>query len=272
MGFYDFFKIVIIGLDSINKIIFIITGIRRLIKIKKDMNIDKKYLLYSNSNMENPQLQKVNKQKWTFPSMSKFILNKLIALLYVASIIIYSIQYNKNNDIHDDLIKDENIIFIIFIIYCFLSCITWLISTRVFYKEFRIYKDQTFSGIRIFWIINNIMNIIIIIITLLNYDENSNYLIILILFVSICFLYCILSLFAFFHPYDVSIEKNIKDEEDKIIDDGNVTRISTGLQDDLLFNSEDEFTNEEDMSFHNMEALTIELNDSEGFNVKQYNI
>ena len=72
--------------------------------------------------------------------------------------------------------------------------------------------------------------------------------------------------------YDVSIEKIIKDEENKINDDGNITRISTGFQDDLLFNSEDEFTNEEDISFHNIEGIIIELNDSEGFNVKQYNI
>ena len=72
--------------------------------------------------------------------------------------------------------------------------------------------------------------------------------------------------------YDVSIVKIIKDEENKINDDGNITRISTGFQDDLLFNSEDEFTNEEDISFHNIEGIIIELNDSEGFNVKQYNI
>ena len=211
--------------------------------------------------------------------MSKFILNKLIVLLYVASIIIYFI-INSNNDENEEN-KDSGIIKkdderIYFSIYCSISCITWLISTRVFYKEFRVYKDQTFSGIRIFWIINNIINLILIILIFkkdgIDCGENKK-LILNILFAVICFLSCILSLFAFFHPYDVSIEKNIKDdEEEKNNDDGNVTRISTGLQDDILFNSEDEFANEEEMSFHNMEALTIELNDSEGFNAKQYNI
>ena len=274
----EYIKLIVIGLDVINKTIFIITGIRRLFKIQKDMNIDKKYLLYSSSSMENPQFQKVNKQKWTFHSMSKFILNKLIVLLYIALIVINFISFDSNDKEDDEngneIIK-KNHEKLYFCIYCSVSCITWLISTRVFYKEFRVYKDQTFSGIRIFWIINNIINIILIILIYLkdSFDGTENKkLIISILFGVICLLSCILSLFAFFHPYDVSIEKNIKDEEDKNIDDGNVTRISTGLQDDLLFNSEDEFGNEEEISFHNMEALTIELNDSEGFNVKQYNI
>ena len=274
----EYIKLSVIGLDVINKTIFIITGIRRLFKIQKDMNIDKKYLLYSSSSMENPQFQKVNKQKWTFHSMSKFILNKLIVLLYIALIVINFISFDSNDKEDDEngneIIK-KNHEKLYFCIYCSVSCITWLISTRVFYKEFRVYKDQTFSGIRIFWIINNIINIILIILIYLkdSFDGTENKkLIISILFGVICLLSCILSLFAFFHPYDVSIEKNIKDEEDKNIDDGNVTRISTGLQDDLLFNSEDEFGNEEEISFHNMEALTIELNDSEGFNVKQYNI
>ena len=274
----EYIKLSVIGLDVINKTIFIITGIRRLFKIQKDMNIDKKYLLYSSSSMENPQFQKVNKQKWTFHSMSKFILNKLIVLLYIALIVINFISFDSNDKEDDEngneIIK-KNHEKLYFCIYCSVSCITWLISTRVFYKEFRVYKDQTFSGIRIFWIINNIINIILIILIYLkdSFDGTENKkLIISILFGVICLLSCILSLFAFFHPYDVSIEKNIKDEEDKNIDDGNVTRISTGLQDDLLFNSEDEFGNEEEISFHNMEAITIELNDSEGFNVKQYNI
>ena len=274
----EYIKLSVIGLDVINKTIFIITGIRRLFKIQKDMNIDTKYLLYSSSSMENPQFQKVNKQKWTFHSMSKFILNKLIVLLYIALIVINFISFDSNDKEDDEngneIIK-KNHEKLYFCIYCSVSCITWLISTRVFYKEFRVYKDQTFSGIRIFWIINNIINIILIILIYLkdSFDGTENKkLIISILFGVICLLSCILSLFAFFHPYDVSIEKNIKDEEDKNIDDGNVTRISTGLQDDLLFNSEDEFGNEEEISFHNMEALTIELNDSEGFNVKQYNI
>ena len=268
----EYIKLIVIGLDVINKTIFIITGIRRLFKIQKDMNIDKKYLLYSSSSMENPQFQKVNKQKWTFHSMSKFILNKLIVLLYIALIVINFISFDSNDKEDDEngneIIK-KNHEKLYFCIYCSVSCITWLISTRVFYKEFRVYKDQTFSGIRIFWIINNIINIILIILIYLkdSFDGTENKkLIISILFGVICLLSCILSLFAFFHPYDV------KDEEDKNIDDGNVTRISTGLQDDLLFNSEDEFGNEEEISFHNMEALTIELNDSEGFNVKQYNI
>ena len=155
-------KISIVGLDLFNKIIFIITGIRRLFKIKKDMNIDKKYLLYSSSNMENPQLQKVNKQKWTFPSMSKFILNKLIILLYIAIFIVGFINIDFKESETKFFLKETNQK-IIFSIFCFISCITWLISTRVFYKEFRIYKDQTFKGIRIFWIINNILNIILLI-------------------------------------------------------------------------------------------------------------
>ena len=121
---YAFF----IACDIIIKIIFIVIGIKRLLKIKKDMNIEKKYLLYQN--LENSQL-KISKEKWTCPSMIKFIFNKIIVLLYLSLIIIFSINF--------DIIHN---------IYYIISFITWLISTRLFYKEFRIYKDQTWNGIK----------------------------------------------------------------------------------------------------------------------------
>ena len=252
---YAFF----IACDIIIKIIFIVIGIKRLLKIKKDMNIEKKYLLYQN--LENSQL-KINKEKWTCPSMIKFIFNKLIVLLYLSLIIIFSINF--------DLIHN---------IYYIISFITWIISTRLFYKEFRIYKDQTWNGIRIFWILTFILNILELAnILYFFFSENDKKIsfsdfkfLIVILFSTICFISFILFLLAIIHPYDVSIEKKIKEEEKIINDDPNDTRISTEIQDEL-FNSDDEFMNEEDISFHNLENMKIEVNDNEGLNLKQYNI
>lgn len=250
--------------DSAIKIIFIIVGIKRLLKIKKNMTIEKKYLLYQN--MDISQFQ-INKEKWTIPSMTKFIFNKLIILLYVSLLIVYCIYYNS---------VPELLIFILYIIVC---CTSWLVSTRLFYKEFRIYKDQTWKGIRIFWILNSLIKIIElgwkiygIIQDVEEFLTNKGELIYFILYSTICFISFILFFLAKFHPYDVSIEKKDEDEENIINEDRNDTRISTEIKDELVNNSEEEFTNEEDLSYHNIEALKIELDDSEGFNKKEFNI
>ena len=259
MDLYFIIRIIIVGCDLVNKGFFVITGTRRLFKIKRDMNVDKKYLLY---NSENSQLKTIEKQKWTFPSMIKFILNKIIVLLYFSFMIIYFL------DTQESLMQT-----LTFNVYCIISCITWLISTRLFYKEYRLYKDQTWSGIRIFWIINNILNISHLV--YIYFDENysdffNKNIIRLALFGCICFISLLLFLLAIFHPYDVSLEKTNKEGEKNV--DDNATRLSTEVQDDLLFNSEDEFTNDGDISFHNLETILVELNDSDGFNTKQYSI
>ena len=264
------FFIIFAGCDLVNKGIFVITGIRRIFKIKRDMNVDKKYLLYNN---DNSQFQKIDKQNWTFPSMTKFVLNKLLVLLYLSIMIITIIYYLKNKKFKDkegsQLTATEKVSFIV---VCFLSSITWLISTRLFYKEYRFYKDQTWKGIRLFWIINNILYTILLIYIYIRHGSKyyNNDLIRFILFNCICFISLLLFILAIFHPYDVSIEKRIKDEEKNL--DDNATRLSTGLQEDLLFNSEDEFTNDGDISFHSLETIAIELNDNEGFNTKHYSL
>ena len=259
----DLIKIIIIGSDLANKTFFLVTGIRRLIKIKKDMKVDKKYLLYSGSR-DTTQFQKNDKKNWTFFSMTKFILNKLLTLLYFSSIIIYFLNYKEIE------LKQA----ITFTSYYAISCITWLLSIRVFYKEYRIYKDQTWNGIRIFWILNIILNIIQLVYIFFDDDYKKFYknnLIIFILFAIICLISFILCLFAIFHPYDVIIKKKNKEKEKNKAED-NATNTSTGVQEDLLFNSEDEFTNEEEISFNNMETIIIELNDHEGFNMRQFTI
>ena len=260
---YKFYlRIIISSCDVLIQIIFIIIGIKRLYKIKNHMNIEKKYLSYSN--MDNSQLPKIDKQKWTFFSMIKFIINKIIVLLHFSSIIIYFLNF----DLSENLIEG-----ITFTAYCIVNCISWIISTRLFYKEYRIYKDQTYSAIRVFWILMLIFNIIELVYRFFDDALNSFYetnKIIFLLFSLICFFSFILFLLAIFHPYDVSIEKTTQ-KEDKIKDDLNETRISTGLQDDLLNNnSEDEFTNDEDLSFQSTENIVIELDDAEGFNKKLF--
>jgi len=124
---------IIIDCDIIFKIFIIFIGIKRLLKIKNDMKIDNKYLSYIGNSKT-----KINiKNKWTFWSMSKFIINKIIILIYISLIIIYIIDDTlwNNGIIIIDLIFFRNYIFYI---YCIICCIVWLISTRLFYKEYRI--------------------------------------------------------------------------------------------------------------------------------------
>ena len=76
---------IIIDCDIVFKIFAIFIGIKRLLKIKNDMKIDNKYLSYIGNSKT-----KINaKNKWTFWSMFKFIINKLIIVIYIALIIIY---------------------------------------------------------------------------------------------------------------------------------------------------------------------------------------
>ena len=256
------------GCDILIQILFIVTGIKRLIKIKKNMNVEKKYLSYST--IDNTQLIKADKQKWTFFSMLKFIINKIIVLLHFSSIIIYYL----------DLKFTEKLVFgLSFSLYCIVNCISWLMSTRLFYKEYRIYKDQTYKGTRIFWILIFIINAVELIIIFLDYDNISKniedeikLLLIEILFVSKCAFDLILSILAIFHPYDVSIQKIEKIEKKDINEVLNETTTSIEAKEGLISNSEDEFVNDEDLSFINMESFTIELNDCEGFNKKQFDI
>ena len=279
--YINYIGITIFGCEILILIIFIIIGIKRLLKIKKYMNIEKKYLSYSNLESTQLQLYKVDKQKWTFTAMLKFIINKIIVLLHFSSIIIYFLPYFRSGS---NLDHQYLIYGLIFTVYCVINCISWLISTRLFYKEFRIYKDQSYIAIRLFWIIICIINIIELIIALIIVFFNDKlkeriidkikYNILLfsyIFLISKCFFSFILFLLAIFRPYDVSIVKITKREEIDNID-LNETTISIGVKEELINNSEDEFANEEDLSFTNMDTFSIELNDSEGFNKKKFDI
>ena len=263
MGLHFYIKIVIIACDLANKAILIIMGIKRLLKIKKNMKVDKKYLIYYN---DNTRLLTIKKQKWTFSSMIKFILNKLIVLLYFASMIIYFLDFDIDKDLKQAITFNS---------YCLISIITWLISTRLYYKEYRIYKDKAWHGTKLFWILNNVINFGHLIYIYFNSEYKSFFyetnIIRFILFGSICFLSLILFLFAIFRPYDTNIKNISNNQEEEIIKDSD-TKISTIATDGLLYNSDDEFTNDEDISFHNMEIVTIEIFEKGNLNRKEFNI
>jgi hypothetical protein len=124
-----------------------------------------------------------------------------------------------------------------------------------------------------------IINAVELIIIFLDYNNISKYfedeiklLLIEILFISKFAFDLILTILAIFHPYDVSIQKIEKIEKGDINDALNETTTSIEAKEGLINNLEDEFANDEDLSFINMESFTIELNDSEGFNKKQFDI
>lgn len=258
---------IIIDCDIIFKIFIIFIGIKRLLKIKNDMKIDNKYLSYIGNSKT-----KINiKNKWTFWSMSKFIINKIIILIYISLIIIYIIDDTlwNNGIIIIDLIFFRNYIFYI---YCIICCIVWLISTRLFYKEYRIYRDQAWYGLRTFWIINSIISIfkIILFFILVPNDNvyNSQNIIFLILTCFIYFLFAILGSLAIFHPYDVLIEKAIDKKKNE-----NITT-ENNPHEELVSNSiEDELECESEISIENYNNILIEFpNNEQSGNKNQFNI
>ena len=258
---------IIIDCDIVFKIFTIFMGIKRLLKIKNDMKIDNKYLSY----IDNSKTKINVKNKWTFWSISKFIINKLIFLIYISLIIICIIDDTlwKNGIIIIDLIFYKNYIFYIYSLIC---CNVWLISTRLFYKEYRIYRDQTWYGIRTFWIVNSIISIfkIILFFILVPIDKlnNSQNIIFLILTCFIYFLFAILSSLAIFHPYDVLIEKTIeKKKTENFITENNP-------QEGLVSNSiEEEIENESEISMENYNNILIEFPNNEHLgNNKQFSI
>jgi hypothetical protein len=258
---------IIIDCDIVFKIFIIFIGIKRLLKIRNDMKIDNKYLSYIGNSKT-----KINaKNKWTFWSMSKFIINKLIFLIYISLIIICIINDTlwNNGIIIIDLIFFKNYIFYIYSIIC---CITWLISTRLFYKEYRIYRDQAWYGIRTFWIVNSVISIFKIILFFIlvpidNINDSKN-IIFLILTCFIYFLFAILSSLAIFHPYDVLIEKTFeKKKSGNLITENNP-------QEELVSNSiEDEIENESEISMENYNNILIEFPNNEQLgNNKQFSL
>lgn len=266
--------IIIIIFDIIGKIVFIIIAIKRLIKIHIDMKVNDKYL--SRSTIDNSILIKVYKTKWTCCSMLKFIFSKIIALIYLSLILIKTLKKNGGNKIVIDDLMFYNKFIIIFYIYCSINFIAWIISIRLYYKEYRIYKDQTRNVLRIFWILNFVFYIFEVltkfflikekkelfskdISTLLKFPNFG----FIILFAVISFIYFNLFLLAIFHPYDISIEiKNIK---------YNSNDIQNPKDDDLLSESllDEDFDSNE---YQNNNSIKIQIPNTGLLNKKRYNI
>ena len=257
------FFLVSIACDNVFKLIFFVIGIKRILKINSNMKIDNNYLsLYSN--VDNSILKKITKEKWTFCSMLKFIILKLIVLIYLSLIIVYVLNnelWNINNII--DLVFLTNYIFYI---YCSINSVTWIIFIRIYYKEFRIYKDQTWYGIRTFWILNSIIIIIEIIFIYYIINKQPIYdfpnIIFFILFSSVGILSFLLFLLAICHLYDISVkQKTIYSKNDTL----NETQISTDFQDDLMSNSDENNENEnfsDELNYQKLSKISIDISEN----------
>lgn len=243
------FQIIII-IDNIMKIIFNIIGIQRLIKINSNLRITNKYLIYSNidNSSEKNQIYKLN---WTFCSMTKFIILKLIAFIYISIMAIYALKniLFKENSIIDSLFYKEYL----FYIYYSINIITWIILIRIYYKQYRIYKDQNWYGIKAFWILNFIIILIKLLLIFNVFKNNSIYDLPNILFIV---LLCLISLFSFllfllaiFHPIDIIIKPKIVDKDEN----------KMGIQEDLVSCSDDYFENQY-FKDKLKKKITIEIN------------
>ena len=205
------------GSDIITKIISLILYIKRFSEISKER---KSKSILSLTYFEN-QSKKDNNPKWTKTLTFKFIINILLTLLSLSLGILCLLKYLKDDNDNDCVFDNCLIHTIIYVSYFTFEALIWLLSSILYYKEIKYYRNQSWNGLRFFWFTNGIFNFVkiaTIIIIIKNHDIKNFYGNYIIFFH--CFLSIILFFYAIFRPYDFSysyknIEKILNDDKFK---------------------------------------------------------
>ena len=205
------------GSDIITKIISLILYIKRFSEISKER---KSKSILSLTYFEN-QSKKDNNPKWTKTLTFKFIINILLTLLSLSLGILRLLKYLKDDNDNDCVFDNCLIHTIIYVSYFTFEALIWLLSSILYYKEIKYYRNQSWNGLRFFWFTNGIFNFVkiaTIIIIIKNNDIKNFYGNYIIFFH--CFLSIILFFYAIFRPYDFSysyknIEKILNDDKFK---------------------------------------------------------
>jgi hypothetical protein len=196
--------------DMITKIISLILFIKRFSAISKEIK-DKSSLSYSY--LDTSLKSQKEKGNWTCTSIFKLEINILISILSFGIGIILYLKINKGKD--DDFVFNDCNKYIPFI-YFLIEGIIWILSSILFYKEIKNYRNQSWNGLRFFWFSNGIFNFVKIatIIYIIIDKENDRFYAYYIICAH-CFLSIILLYYSIFRPFDFKykIIEHVNNEE-----------------------------------------------------------
>lgn len=250
------------GSDIITKIISLILFIRRFSDISKEINIKTSlHLTYFDDSLE----KKHSSKNWSKTSIFKFIINIILIILSFSIVIAWSFFLFiklKDNDYSFEKI-DDLIVHIIIIVYFLFESIIWLLSSILYYKETNYYRNQSWNGLRFFWLTNGlytfikIVNLSLIIAEEKEINNYGCYILIVQFPFSLILLY-----FAICKPYDFkysNIEEIFKDHLLNNKNEYNSELNSIG-NDDSILEYRDNFDNTETFKDDLLYAIYIKNN------------
>ena len=257
------------GSDIVTKIISLILFIKRFSEISNKLN---KNSILSFTYFENSKDGK--KTNWTKTSIFKFIINIMLSILSLSLGILCIIKYLKDKKNNNECIFGNCLLNMsIYSFYFIFEALIWLLSSILYYKEIKNYRNQSWNGLRFFWFTNGLFNFVkiatitIIILNLENKKFYRNYIICF-----HCFLSIILFFYSIFRPYDSTYSyKNIeqmfnegliKNELNNISSDNSLLEYTDTFTIDDDYNPKDEF----------LYSITIKNNNPEEIRPKKIKI
>ena len=252
--------------DIVTKIISLILFIKRFSEISSKLN---KNSILSFTYFENSKDGK--KTNWTKTSIFKFMINIILSILSLSLGILCIIKYLKDKKNNSECIFDNCLLNMsIYTFYFIFEALIWLLSSILYYKEIKNYRNQSWNGLRFFWFTNGLFNFVkiatitIIILNLENKKFYRNYIICF-----HCFLSIILFFYSIFRPYDSTYSyKNIEQIVNDDIINNELNNISN---DNSLLDYTDTFTFDDDYNPKDefLYSITIKNNKPEEIRPKK---
>lgn len=239
--------LIISSSDIITKIISLILFIKRFSDISKEINI-KTSLPF---NYYDDSLKRKHSSKnWSKTSIFKFIINIILTILSFSIVIVCLVFIFLKLYYYNDYSLDNLLILIIVSGYYLFESIIWLLSSILYYKETKYYRNQSWNGLRFFWFTNGLYTFIKIAnLSLIIAEENQiNYYGFYILIIQFLFS-LILLYFAICKPYDFKYSNIEEIFEDHLLNNKNENEYNSELNsignDDSILDYTDNFDNAE---------------------------
>ena len=253
--------------DIITKIISLILFIKRFSDISKEINI-KTSLPF---NYYDDSLKRKHSSKnWSKTSIFKFIINIILTILSF-SIVIVCLVFIFLKLYYNVYSLYNLIILIIVSAYYLFESIIWLLSSILYYKETKYYRNQSWNGLRFFWFTNGLYTFIKIAnLSLIIAEENQiNYYGFYILIIQFLFS-LILLYFAICKPYDFKYSNIEEIFEDHLLNNKNENEYNSELNsignDDSIL-EEIKITGEKNYSKQKNNKNKNQIVDDEDFNL-----
>ena len=253
--------------DIITKFISLILFIKRFYYISKE--VKNKYPL-SLTYLDNSLKEEKENKNWSKTSIIKLIINIILSIISFALGVLFFLYYFK---IVGDYLNTQKIFpykdkdnykKIIITIYFLFEGLIWLLSSILYYKETKYYRNQSWNGLRFFWFSNGIYTFLkiatftIIIIMGSSKDFYTYYITYFFLFQSL--LSIILLYYAIFRPYDF-IYRNI---EQLLAEDKNNNELNSISCENSLLDSNDNYDDDDyNYSFKDNLLSSISIKNNE---------